>query len=189
MWLLQQCREKWLKEYSKDISWDDIMNIAKNTPSKKSYINVDAMDFVVATTDMPQTIRQFCKNSGQTVPEGIGEIARVIYDSIPLKLKGNLKTLENLTGKKLDFIHMIGGGTKDVLLCQWIADATGIPVYAGPAETASVGNLLMQLKAAGEIKDLDEGRQIALRSANIKNYVPGDREYWDILYKKFIQYL
>ena len=119
------------------------------------------------------------------MPGSIGEIERVIYESMVCKVRQNLDTLENLTGKKFDCINMVGGGTKDVLLCQWLADATGLTVYAGPTETASVGNLIMQLKAAGEIKNLDEGRQIAHKSAVVKEYVPGDKDYWDEAYNIF----
>jgi len=189
MWLIQKCRDRWLKEYSKDISWDDIMYLAKDTPSKKSFINVDANDFIVELNDMPGAIKRFCKNTGQAVPEGIGEIARVIYESITLKVKHGFELLEGITGRKFDSINMVGGGTKDVLFCQWVADATGLPVHAGPTETASVGNLLMQLKAAGEIGSLDEGRQIAHRSAIIKEYMPGDSEYWEAIksiFKKLV---
>jgi len=90
-----------------------------------------------------------------------------------------------MLGKKFDSIHMVGGGTKDVLFCQWIADATGLTVHAGPTETASVGNLLMQLKAAGEIMGLEDGRQIAHRSAVVKEYAPENAKYWDTAFESF----
>ena len=187
MWLFQQSREKWLKEVDGGLSWDDIMNLAKNAKTLKSFIDVDATEFVLAQTDMPATVREFCKKTGQKIPDGIGSIARVIYESMALKVKYNLKALEKITDKKIDAMHMVGGGTKDVLLCQWMADATGLPVYAGPTETTSVGNLLMQLLAAGEIKNLDEGRQIALKSASIKNYMPANTGYWDDMFEDFIK--
>ena len=170
MWLFQQSREKWLKEVEGGLSWDDIMNLAKNTSTIKSFIDVDATEFVLAQTDMPATVREFCKKTGQKIP-------------------GSLMDLEKITGKKIGAMHMVGGGTKDVLLCQWMADATGLPVYAGPTETTSVGNLLMQLLAAGEIKSLDEGRQIALKSASIKNYAPTNTGYWNRIYEDFVKVL
>jgi sugar (pentulose or hexulose) kinase len=187
MWLLQQSREKWIKEVDGGLSWDDIMNLAKNTPTLKSFIDVDATEFVLAQTDMPATVREFCKKTEQKIPDGIGAVARVIYESMALKVKHNLMDLEKITGKKIDAMHMVGGGTKDVLLCQWMADATGLPVYAGPTETTSVGNLLMQLLAAGEIKNLEEGRQIALKSASIKTYMPANTGYWNGIYEDFIK--
>jgi sugar (pentulose or hexulose) kinase len=84
---------------------------------------------------------------------------------------------------------MVGGGTKDSLLCQWLADATGLPIYAGPTETTSIGNLLMQLKDAGEIKNLDEGRVIALRSVDINTYTPGEKEHWLRIKNNYIKIL
>jgi len=185
MWLIQKCRDKWLKESPDNISWDDIMYLAKDTSPKGTYIDVDVNDFIVEVNDMPGAIKRFCKNTGQAVPESIGDVARVIYESLVLKVKQNLVILESLTGKKFDCINMVGGGTKDTLLCQWIADATGLVVHAGPTETASVGNLLMQLKAAGEIKDLDEGRQLSHRSAVVKEYTPENTKYWDTAFEGF----
>jgi rhamnulokinase len=189
MWLIQQSRDKWIEESGKNLSWDDIMNLANKTISIRSFINIDAPEFVLPQTDMPTTIKKFCKKTGQKIPDGIGQIARVIYESLVLKVKYNLMSLEKITGKEIDSIHMVGGGTKDNLFCQWISNATGVQVNAGPTETASIGNLLMQLLAAGEIKDLSEGRQIALKSANIKNYIPANPGYWTVLYEEFIKTL
>ena len=189
LWLIQQCRKKWIKDKGKDISWDEIMNAAKNASPIGSFIDIDSEVFIFDQPDMPKTIREFCRYKGQKVPETTGEIARIIYESIVLKIKQNLKILEEITDKKLDFIQMVGGGTKDVLLCRWIADSTGLPLYAGPTETTSTGNLLMQLKAAGEIKNLEEGRQISHNSSIIKNYTPVNKNLWDDLYLKFLKVL
>ena len=187
MWLIQQSRDRWLKDSARDISWDDIMHLARDTNSTGSFINVDATDFVLAQSDMPKTIKDFCNKTGQKSPDSIGAIARVIYESMALKVKDNLKSLEAITGCKQDFIHMVGGGTKDSLLCQWIADATGLHVYAGPTETTSIGNLLMQLKAAGEIRNLEEGRQISLNSSKVENYIPQNTQDWDEKYQVYLK--
>lgn len=189
MWLIQQSRDRWLKDVKNEISWDDIMNMAINTSPTGSFINVDALDFVLAQADMPKTIKDFCGRTGQKVPDSIGSVARVIYESLALKVKHNLITLKNITGNKLDFIHMVGGGTKDKLLCQWVADATGLSVNAGPTETTSIGNLLMQLKAAGEIKNIEEGRQISLNSSKVENYIPKNTGNWDEKYQKYLKVL
>ncbi len=189
MWLIQQSKNRWLKDSKEDISWDDIMNIAANTPSIGSFIDVDAQDFVLAQTDMPETIRRFCSRTGQKMPQSMGDVARVIYESLALKIKHNLITLENITKNKFEFIHMVGGGTKDKLFCQWVADATGLPVYSGPTETTSIGNLIMQLKASGELKTLEEGRQISLNSSKVENYIPQNIQRWDEKYQKYLKIL
>ena len=189
MWLIQQSRDRWVKDSGKEITWDDIMNLAMGTSSIESFIDIDASIFVLAQTDMPKTIKDFCARTGQKIPDSIGAVARVIYESMALKVKHNLIALDGIIGSKLDFIHMVGGGTKDKLLCQWIADATGLHVYAGPSETTSIGNLLMQLKAAGEIKNLEEGRQISLNSSKVENYIPQDTQDWDEKYQAYLKIL
>ncbi|MBC8387797.1 MAG: rhamnulokinase [Actinobacteria bacterium] len=187
LWIIQQCRERWIKDCGKDISWDEIVNMSSNSKSFKSFIDVDEPSFSQPQVNMPEVIREYCKDKGSSIPENIGEISRCIYESLAMRFKHNLNLLEKITGKKVELLHLVGGGIQNKLLCQWTADATGVSVIAGPAETTSVGNLLMQLKAAGEIKNLEEGRKISLDSSKIIHYEPKDKSLWDGAYSRFIK--
>jgi rhamnulokinase len=188
MWIIQQCRNHWLKD-KKDISFDDIMHLAKDAKLSGSFINVDDSAFVLGQHNMPEVICDFCKKTGQKIPEGTGEIARVVYEGFALKIKQDILNLEKITGRKFEAINIVGGGTKDELFCQWAADATGLEVFAGPTETTSIGNLIMQLKAAGEITNLSEGRQLSLNSSKVKQYSPAGTAYWDRQYEKYLEIL
>jgi len=189
LWIIQQCREKWIKDSSRPISWDEIVKMSSAAKPFKSFINVDDPIFTQPQVDMPEAISKYCKEKGQSVPESIGEISRCIYESLAMKFKYDLNKLEKLTGKKIELLHLVGGGTQNKLLCQWTADAAGIQVVAGPTETTSVGNLLMQLKASGEIKTLDEGRKISLASSKVISYEPKDRDRWSEEYSRYLKIL
>ena len=188
LWIIQQCREKWIKD-SGSISWDEIVKLAAAADSFKSFIDVNDPIFSKPQLNMPEIISKYCKEKGQGIPESIGEISRCIYESLAMQFKYDLNKLEKLTSKKIELLHLVGGGTQNKLLCQWTADATGIQAIAGPTETTSVGNLLMQLKASGEIKTLDEGRKISLNSSEVTNYKPEDRDRWDEEYSRYLKIL
>jgi sugar (pentulose or hexulose) kinase len=189
LWIIQQCREKWIKDSNRDISWDEIVKLSSAAEPFKSFINVNDLIFSKPQVDMPETISKYCKGKGQGVPESIGEISRCIYESLAMQFKYDLSKLEKLTSKKIELLHLVGGGTQNKLLCQWTADAAGIPTIAGPTETTSVGNLLMQLKASGEIKNLDEGRKISLNSSEVTNYKPKDGDRWSEEYSRYLKIL
>ncbi len=186
LWIIQQCRERWIKDSNEDISWDKIVGLAFTAEPFKSFINVNDPRFSKHQVDMPQVIKKYCKEKGQSIPESIGEVSRCIYESLVMQLKYDLNELEKLTGNKLELLHLIGGGAKNRILCQWTADTTGIPIIAGPAETTSVGNLLMQLKAAGEVKNLEEGRKISLNSFIASNYEPKDGDRLNEEYGRYL---
>jgi len=189
LWIIQQCREKWIKDSSRPISWDEIVKLSTAAEPFKSFINVNDLIFSKPQVDMPETISKYCKEKGQSVPESIGEISRCVYESLAMQFKYDLNKLEKLTGKKIELLHLVSGGTQNKLLCQWTADAAGIQVVAGPTETTSVGNLLMQLKASGEIKNLDEGRKISLNSSEVTNYKPKDGGRWGEEYSRYLKIL
>jgi sugar (pentulose or hexulose) kinase len=184
LWVIQQCRNRWLKD--KELSWEDIVALSKEAKPFSSFIDVDQPQFAAPQSDMPGVIAQFCQDTGQKKPETIGEVARNVYESLALKFRYYFEMLEKFSGQKFEVLHLVGGGTQNKLLCQWISDATGKNVIAGPTETTAVGNLLMQLKADGEIKNIQEGRQLSLASSEVFNYKPSDKEKWDEAFNTYI---
>ena len=187
LWVIQQCREKWVKEKGEDISWKDIDRLYPAAKPFKAFIDMDDPAFGQHQLDMPKIVMDYCRKTGQEVPLSIGEISRCIYESIVLKFRYYILLLEKLTGKKIELLHIVGGGTKNKLTCKWMADATGKPLKAGPTETTSMGNLIMQLKAAGEINSLDEGRQISQNSSEVDYFTPEDSQSWDAAYERYLK--
>ncbi|MEI6157149.1 MAG: rhamnulokinase family protein [Atribacterota bacterium] len=187
LWIIQQCRNRWKSGQENDLSWEEIVLASEAAGPSKAYMDVDNPLFGKPQADMPQVIQKDCQQKGQEFPSSMGEIARCFYESLTLKFRYNLELLERISGRHLELLHIVGGGTQNKTLCQWIADAKGVPVIAGPTETTSVGNLIMQLKADGEIGSLKEGREISLHSSAIDRYEPGDKSRWDDAYEKYLR--
>lgn len=187
LWVIQQCYARWCKDAGKKIGWDVVVAEAETASGGKTFINLDAPEFAQPNTNMPLEIQKYCQRNGQAVPEGIGEVSRCIFESLVLKFKRCFYDVKRFTGIEPNTLYLVGGGSKNKLICQWTADALGIPVLAGPAETTSVGNLLLQLKATGEIESLNEGRRIAATSAIQKEYQPKETAKWDAYYNTFYQ--
>ena len=185
LWVIQQCRNRWLKD--KHISWDEIVRLSQEAEPFASLIDAEKPQFTAPQSDMPGVIAGYCSSTGQRQPASIGETARCVYESLALKFRYYFELLEKFSGQKYDLLHLVGGGTQNRLLCQWVADSTGKNVIAGPTETTAVGNLLMQLKADGEIKDVSEGRKLSRASSQVFEYYPGDKARWDKAYERFIR--
>ncbi len=185
LWLIQQCRQRWMAEQKRDIPWDEIVRGAAAARPFLTFIDGDDAAFAEPQADMAAVIRDYCRGRGLPVPGDEAEVARCVYESLALRFKHDFKRLEALAGARLEALYVVGGGAKNDFLCQLTADATGLPVCAGPAESATIGNLLMQLQATGEIRDLAEGRRLSLASTLVAWYEPHDQALWDEHYERW----
>lgn len=185
LWLIQQCRNRWMAERKRDIPWDEIVNVARDARRFGSFIDVDDAAFAEPKADMAAAIREACRRQGLPAPGEEAEVARCIYESLALRFRYDLEMLQDLAGTRLQALYVVGGGARNDLLCQLTADATGLPVSAGPAESATIGNLLMQLQATGEIRNLEEGRMLSLASTDVAHYEPNDPAAWDEHYERY----
>lgn len=182
LWLIQETKRQYTRE-GKNYSYADMEEMALKEQPFKFFIDPDDQMFV-APGDMPGRIREYCEKTGQGTPATDGEIVRCIYESIALKYKKSFSMIKDCTGKEYSSIHMVGGGTKDKLLCQMTANSTGAKVIAGPIEATALGNVAVQLYAKGEISDLTE---VIMNSAAIKEYTPVDEAAWEDAYNRFLK--
>jgi len=184
LWLIQECKKIWDRE-NMSLSWDKIAIEAEKADPFQSFINPDDHSFL-APLNMVQAIQNFCKTTDQNVPETIGEISRTIFESITFSYKQAVENLENIIGKKLKILYIIGGGSHYNLLNQFTANVLNIPIKAGPSEATIIGNILVQALALGEVKDLIELREIVRNSFKIKNFLPENHEKWEEAYFTFL---
>ena len=134
---------------------------------------------------MEAAIRQYCEKTGQEPPKGQGEFYRTVIESLAFQYRQAIHDLEAITGKRMDTVHFLGGAVRDRLFCQFIANATGKKVVAGPIEATAVGNAMVQLKSLGCISDEKENARILRATFEIADYMPQDTKVWD---EKFEQY-
>jgi rhamnulokinase/L-fuculokinase len=187
LWVIQESRRQWMREGA-EVSYADLEREALAVEPFRCFIDVDAPEFETAG-DLPNRVREFCRVTGQSVPESRGEVMRCIYESLAMKYRLNLEKLEALTGKQYTHLHMLGGGIKDTLLCRMAASATGATVLAGPAEATVMGNIAVQMISLGEIASLAEAREVIAGSVDLATYLPTDKAEWDAAYERYKQYL
>ncbi|MFH9758240.1 rhamnulokinase family protein [Streptomyces anulatus] len=174
LWLLQECMRDW--------GDDDVVGLLREAASVKglrSVIDASDTDFL-APGLMPRRIAQACSATGQPEPVTRGQITRCILDSLALAHRRAIEQAQELSGRHVDVIHMVGGAARNRLLCQLTADAAGLPVVAGPVEAAALGNVLVQARALGLAGDVPQMRQQVADSQPMHRYEPsGDRADWD----------
>jgi rhamnulokinase len=187
LWLVQESRRAWERE-GQHYSYDELTDMAAQAPAFTAVIDPDDERFI-APGDMPARLRDYCGETDQPVPGDVGAIVRMALESLALKYRYVLESLENILGRKLERIHIVGGGIQNRLLCQFTADATQRPVVAGPIEATAIGNLMVQAIGLGEVGNLDEARQVVRRSFAPDHYTPGPAAGWDEAYGRFCQLL
>ncbi len=183
LWIIQESRRQWKRE-GLSLSFDDMEQAAWNAKPFESFIDPDNVAFA-GPGNMPKFIADFCRTTGQPVPEGVGPITRCIAQSLAMKYRYCIECLEDILGRRIDVVHLVGGGIKDKMMCQFTANATGRRVVAGPVEATSMGNIAAQLIALGEIKTLDEARGIIKASFEPAYYEPQDADAWSDAYARF----
>lgn len=177
MWLLQECKRAW-DTAGKTFNYSDLEKEAEKSPPFATLIDPDAADFQ-APSNMPEAIAAVCRRTGQPVPQTPGAYARAIFESLALKYRLIAESLARVTAKPIDKVYIVGGGCRNRLLNQFAADALNCTVVCEPVEATSIGNVIMQLHALGEIASLSEGRAVARRSFETKTYEPQNTRAWD----------
>ena len=182
LWLIQQCRKTWSAE--RPLSYDELLDMAVAAPPFRAFIDPEAVDFL-NPPDMPAAIQNFCRRTGQAVPETPAEIVRCALDSLALKYRAVLEDLRSVSSRLIARIHVIGGGSRHPTLCRFTAGATGLPVVAGPVEAAAFCNILGQALALGRIRSLDEIRDVVAASTYLAFHEPGEVSQWELAYARF----
>ncbi len=185
LWLIQESRRQWKRE-GKEYSYADLEKLALAAEPFKCFIDPDAPEFV-PHGNIPERVREFCRKTGQYVPETVGEIMRCIYESLAMKYRLTFEKLRECTERDYPVIHVIGGGTKDGLLCQMTANSCDRTVKAGPIEATVMGNVAVQLMSDGSVKNIRQARKIVAESSELKTFEPKDTDKWAKAYEDFLK--
>ncbi|MDF6017109.1 rhamnulokinase family protein [Streptomyces sp. JH34] len=178
MWLLEECRRTWERDGT-PTGLEALLAEAARARPFAAVIDPDDPVFL-APGDMPSRIDAALTRTGQPTPDGPGGYVRCVLESLALAHRRTLREAAGLTGRELTRIHLVGGGSRNELLCQWTADATGLPVTAGPAEATALGNVLLQARAHGLVGGLTDMRRLVARTQELHHYAPqGDPTDWD----------
>jgi rhamnulokinase len=185
MWLLQQCLSAWREMYG-PMAWEDLLVAARGVKASQGLIDPDAAVFY-EPGDMPGRINAFLAKTGQPAAENPAQMVRIILESLSLKYRWVVESIQDLTGLTFTGINIVGGGSRNGLLNAMVADCTGLTVTAGPAEATVLGNVLTQAVSAGLIGSLSEGKELIRKSGVIGVYEPRDRSSWNCAYSRFLQ--
>ena len=183
MWLLERCRKEW--DATQNYSYPELIEAALAVPAFRSLINPDAPCFANPSS-MIEAIRHYCLETNQPVPETYGEITRCIFDSLALRYKQVFGYLQDMAPFNIEKLHIIGGGSKNNQLNQFTCNAVGVPVVAGPSEGTAIGNIMLQAKANGLVKDIAEMRQLISTSIETAQFTPEQPEAWEEAYQKYL---
>ena len=183
LWLVQECRRQWVKE-GHDHSYAELKEMAGRAKPFGGVIDPDHKPFL-SPGDMPGKIERFCRDTKQRVPTTRGDFVRLCLEGLALTYRKTLEGLEDVLGRRINRIHIVGGGSQNELLNQMTADACGREVVAGPVEATAIGNILVQAMATGDVKSLAEARKIVCASFDVKTYHPQQPRPWNDAYTRY----
>ncbi len=184
LWLVQECRRTWARQ-GEEFSYDELTQMATQAGPFQAVIDPDYGDFL-KPGDMPDRIRAFCQMTNQPVPQSKGAIIRCALEGIALKYRWVLERVEEMLERRLEPLHIVGGGTQNWLLSQFTADAIGRPVITGPIEATAAGNIVMQAMGLGHLASLEEGREVVRNSFDVVSYEPAGGSEWDEAYARLL---
>jgi rhamnulokinase len=187
LWLIQESKRIWEKQNNTEISYDEIISMAEIAEPFANTILPDHSMFL-HPDNMIESVQSYCKETRQKVPTELGSISRTIFEGLAFRYRQVLEQLEDISGKKLEKIYIIGGGSQNELLCQFTSNAANLPVDSGPSEATAIGNILMQAIATREISTLQELREIVRNSFEIKTFSPANTSEWEKKYNNYLKF-
>lgn len=187
LWIIQQCKKEWNKKNA-DLDYAGIMRQATAAKPFAAFIDPDDALFFNPVNGV-EAVYRYLEKTGQNTGgvEGVGGVARVVFEGLALKYRYILERLKNVADRKIDRLHLIGGGAKNTLMCQFTANAVGVRTFAGPVEATAMGNLLLQAYGSGEIGSLSELRRIVADTSPIDEYLPQESDAWAKAYGRFVK--
>jgi rhamnulokinase len=183
LWIVQECRREWARQ-GVDYDYATLTRKAAAAPPLGPLINPTDPRFI-APGDMPKRIADYCVESGQMPPDGVGETVGCALESLALQYRNTLRELEQLTGERIGQVHIIGGGSQNRLLNQFTANATGLPVVAGPVEATALGNIAVQAITSRELPSLEDAHALIAKSFQLETFAPAERDLWDSAAERF----
>ena len=183
MWLLERCRKEWTDAPE---DYGTLIADAVKVPAFQSIINPDDAMFA-NPSNMQEAICSYCKQTEQHVPSNYAETTRCIFDSLALRYKQVFNYLEEMASFPIETLHIIGGGSRNAHLNQFTANSTGAEVLAGPTEGTALGNIMVQAKSVGAVKDIWDMRRIIANSIELKRFSPENKAEWDAAFKKYLE--
>jgi rhamnulokinase len=183
LWLVQQSRAAWMRE-GQQYGYPELAALAEEAPAFQSWVNPNDLRFY-APANMVAEVAQACRDANLPAPDGVSATMRCLLESLAFAYRAAIDQLETLKGIRVPSLNIIGGGSQNRVLSQWTANALGRPVITGPVEGTAMGNLLVQLQALGELKDLAEMRQVVRQSCEVHTYEPQDADAWQEGYAAF----
>lgn len=187
LWIVQECRRYW-DSIGEPMNYTEITKLAAEAKPFTCLLDTEYPEFL-KPGDMPNKVKHYAEMTGQSVPQTKGEIVRSVLESLAMKYREEFQKMEQVKGKTIEKLNIVGGGTQNKLLNQFAANALNREVITGPVEATALGNILGQLISLGEIKDAAEAREVVKNSCDLEQYTPENVAQWETAYGKYCKLL